>query len=242
MIDLAFASRHHLLDLPFTPTVRSSPSRSHRSASSQRPSFNRSLTSHSLVRPVLQPRSASASGSIVPPVPHAPSRHDQVTPKRPSSILHITKRESSLDLTTSDHTRSSTSTSTSTYSDSPSTPTSLQYPEATTTKTMITPATPYSHSYSPSSTNPSPASLISSSSSYFSLHSPQLVLPPFSYPRIPPSSSFTRAKSSLDLTSSLRSGSPLVLSSDPPDVGSSSGRRKMVRRATSNLDGRSQLK
>jgi len=239
VIDLAFASRHHLLDLPFISSNRPSPARSQRSSSSQRPPYNRALTSHSLVRPALHPRSASAS--LVSPAPHVSSRHDPATPKRSSSILHIKKRESSLDFTTSDHTRSSTSTSTSTFSDSPATPTSLTHPEKTTTKTMITPATPHSHSYSPSSTNPSPVSLMSSSSSYFSLHSPPLVLPPFSYSRIPSSSSFTRAKSSLDLTSSLRSGSSLVSALAQSDTGGSSMRRKVVRRATSNLDGRSQV-
>jgi hypothetical protein len=101
---------------------------------------------------------------------------------------------------------------------------------------MVTPATPQSNavSYSPS-TNPSPASLISSSSSYFSNHSPPLALLPFSYPRIPPSSSFTRAKSSLDLTRSSSPLNPLVESNDAgAGAGAGArGRKGVIRRMTS---------
>jgi len=230
VIDLAFASRHNLLDL--------APSRPSSSVSrNSRPRLYRSLYSRSLARPSIQPRSVSDSSALVSPTFTSTSLDHHSTPKRPSSVLHIRKRESSSELDLRHHpNRTPSTTSVSTFSDSPSTPTSLHVttPEPT-TKTMITPATPHAN-YSPL-TNPSPASLISSSSSYFSLHSPPLVLPPFTYP-----TSFTRAKSSLDLTSMIRTNSPLNPLNEivGTETGGNGGiRRKAIRRATSALDARS---
>ncbi|GAA5975796.1 hypothetical protein JCM5350_000733 [Sporobolomyces pararoseus] len=240
LIDLAFASRHNLLNSP-TPSSRPTPYQ----AQNSRPRLYRSLNSHAVSRPHIQPRSVSDSCALVPPL-SAPTTFDQhTTPTRPSSVLHIRKRDSSLDLDLNHHhpNRTPSSTSVSTFSDSPSTPTSLHIatPEPV-TKTMITPATPHSNSPSYSPSNPSPASLISSSSSYFSLNSPPLVLPPFTYPRIPPSSSFTRAKSSLDLTSAIRNNSPLnplnEISTSFSENGHQAVRRKGIRRVNSALEGR----
>ncbi|GAA5965841.1 hypothetical protein JCM3765_001201 [Sporobolomyces pararoseus] len=241
LIDLAFASRHNLLS---SKTSSSRPTSSQ--AQNPRPRLYRSLNSHSISRPNIQPRSVSDSCALVPPLPASIGSDQHITPTRRSSVLHIRKRDSSLELDLNHHhpNRTPSSTSVSTFSDSPSTPTSLHIatPEPV-TKTMITPATPHSNSLSYSPSNPSPASLISSSSSYFSLHSPPLVLPPFTYPRIPPSSSFTRAKSSLDLTSAIRNNSPLnplnEITTSSSENGHQAFKRKGVRRVNSALEGRS---
>ncbi|GAA6011391.1 hypothetical protein JCM11491_002768 [Sporobolomyces phaffii] len=252
LIDLAYASRHNLVD-----PVLSGPVPRARPQNLPRPRLDRASKEHSVARPRIQPRSVSDSYALLPRVPSRSSSLDpHATPSRSSSVLHIRKRESSLELDagrSSVNRTPSTCTSNSTVS-APSTPTSIRTPVTSEfppplpldpATTPTTTKTSTALSYSPT-TNPSPASLMSSSSSYFSLHSPPLTLLPFTYP--PPSvapssasssSAFTRAKSSLDLTSAIRT--PLSPLGDEPrtTTARSSGgtrSRKAIRRVTSALD------
>ncbi|GAA6064458.1 hypothetical protein JCM10212_004442 [Sporobolomyces blumeae] len=225
LVDLAFAARHKLFARPPTsgrPAIRDEPT-----TPARRPPHVRSATSPPDVR-------LPALATLTPPVPSIASQDP--TPTR-SSVLHIRKRASTLASETPvagspprDRTPSGSSVS---VSDSPATPRSYTFPEPGQAHTIITPASPLPAVTPP---GPSPVSLLSTSSSYFSLHS--LPPPPPSLPKRPSFTNFSRAKSSLDLSSSLRSTSPLGSSSESSIASDDSkpSRNRMVRRVTSALD------
>ncbi|GAA5894629.1 uncharacterized protein JCM6883_002161 [Sporobolomyces salmoneus] len=256
LIDLAFATRHHLLD-PFSlPQSRPSSRRA------QLPPIARS-------RPRLQPRSVSDNSTFslppspVPPPPSLPrSRRDLSTPDRSSSVLHIRKRDisppsasESSEIEIEQSHRTPSSTSISTFSSSPSTPTSFasvldreRYLPEVAMRTTITPATP-SHlsDYSPPSK--AEGGGMTGSSSYFSLYSYSNPLAPPAYTPPTPTTKGKgmgmgtglggRTKSSLDLSwasSSTTRNTSALKSLDEVEMRDGS-RRKTERRRTDRLGG-----